>query len=100
MKEVQFEWDIQKDIVNRVKHGISFYEAQRAFSDPHRIVAEDMAHSRREKRYYCFGSVEDQILTVRFIYRRGIIRIFGAGYWRKGKSLYEKENKIHKRSHR
>jgi hypothetical protein len=34
-------------------------------------------------------------LTVRFTYRRGLIRIFGAGYWRKGKQIYERENQIH-----
>jgi len=35
------------------------------------------------------------ILTVRFTYRAGIIRIFGAGYWRKGKVIYERENQVH-----
>jgi hypothetical protein len=28
----------------------------------------------------------------------GIIRIFGAGYWRKGKRIYEQENHLHGRS--
>lgn len=32
-------------------------------------------------------------MTVRFTYRERRIRIFGAGYWRKGKRIYEK-NKI------
>jgi len=36
--------------------------------------------------------VDDGILTVRFTYRDEIIRIFGAGYWRKGKKTYEKNN--------
>jgi hypothetical protein len=34
----------------------------------------------------------DGIITVRFTYRYGKIRIFGAGYWRKGKKEYEKKN--------
>ena len=59
------------------------------------MIAEDVSHSRAEKRYYCFGKVTDGILTVRFTYRKGVIRIIGAGYWRKGKKIYEKENKIH-----
>jgi uncharacterized DUF497 family protein len=54
-----------------------------------------LAHSENEKRFYCFGEVEGGIMTVRFIYRDGLIRIFGAGYWRKGKAIYERENKIH-----
>jgi hypothetical protein len=35
-------------------------------------------------------------MTVRFTYRSEVIRIFGAGYWRKGKQIYEHENQIHK----
>jgi len=34
-------------------------------------------------------------MTVRFTYRHDMIRIIGAGYWRKGKAIYEQENKIH-----
>jgi len=37
-----------------------------------------------EKRYYCFGKVDGAIITVRFTYKGQTIRIFGAGYWRKG----------------
>jgi hypothetical protein len=32
-------------------------------------------------------------MTVRFTYRNGNIRIIGAGYWRKGKEIYEREHK-------
>ena len=35
------------------------------------------------------------ILTVRFTRRGEAIRIIGAGYWRKGKAIYEKENPLH-----
>jgi uncharacterized DUF497 family protein len=69
--------------------------AQYAFADPKRVIAEDTGHSVKEPRYFCFGRVGEGILTVRFTYRAGIIRIFGAGYWRKGKTLYEQENRIH-----
>ncbi len=69
--------------------------AQRAFLDQHRIILEDLGHSRTEKRYYCLGKVDAGILTVRFTYRKHKIRIIGAGYWRKGKKIYEKENQIH-----
>jgi hypothetical protein len=31
-------------------------------------------------------------MTVRFTYGKSKIRIIGAGYWRKGKKIYEKEN--------
>jgi len=32
-------------------------------------------------------------MTVRFTYRRNKIRIFGTGYWRKGKKIYERKIK-------
>lgn len=95
MGKGSFEWDPAKDLINQVKHQVSFAEAQYAFTDPQRVIAEDLSHSLIEKRYYCFGKVIDGILTVRFTYRDGLIRIIGAGYWRKGKQIYERENQIH-----
>lgn len=96
MSDSGFEWDEAKDAENQLKHGVSFYEAQFAFVDENRIIAEDLLHSQKEKRYYCFGLDQDKngVLTVRFTYRNGCIRIIGAGYWRKGKKIYEKENPI------
>jgi uncharacterized DUF497 family protein len=95
MSMESFEWDPEKDLANQAKHGVSFSEAQFAFADPDRVIAENLSHSHSERRYYCFGKVGDGILTVRFTYRRGLIRVFGAGYWRKGKQIYERENQIH-----
>ena len=88
----QFEWDVKKDIENQAKHGVSFESAQYAFLDTKRVIAEDLGHSGKEKRYYCFGWVGEGILTVRFTYRASNIRIIGAGYWRKGKKIYETQN--------
>jgi uncharacterized DUF497 family protein len=87
-----FEWDTAKDEINRTKHGIGFELAQRAFLNPIRVIAEDLGHGGSEQRYFCFGQVGDTVVTVRFTWRNKKIRIFGAGYWRKGKSIYEKAN--------
>ena len=87
-----FEWDEGKNCVNKKKHGIGFELAQYAFADTDRVIAEDLSHSGKEKRYYCFGKVNEGIITVRFTYRKKAVRIFGAGYWRKGKKIYEEEN--------
>ncbi|HSR12106.1 MAG TPA: BrnT family toxin [Thermodesulfobacteriota bacterium] len=94
IRRASFEWDEEKDRENQAKHQVSFTEAQLAFLDPKRVIAEDMAHSSEEERYYCIGRVQDGIMTVRFTYRGNVIRIYGAGYWRKGKTLYEEQNKI------
>jgi len=95
MVNPDFEWDASKDSENQTKHGIPFALAQHAFADPRRVIAEDSSHSAKEQRYFCFGHVAGGILTVRFTYRSGVIRIIGAGYWRKGKVIYERENQIH-----
>jgi uncharacterized DUF497 family protein len=45
MSMESFEWDPEKDFVNQAKHGVSFAEAQSAFADPDRVIAEDLSHS-------------------------------------------------------
>ena len=95
MLKARFDWDPKKDIENQQKHEVSFANAQYAFADPRRVIAEDVSHSGQEKRYYCFGKVAGGILTVRFTFRYDVIRIIGAGYWRKGKAIYERKNKVH-----
>jgi uncharacterized protein len=95
MKPPDFEWDDFNNEQNIEKHGVSFYEAQNAFADPQRIIMEDLDHGRDEERFFCFGQVKDGIMTVRFTFREGIIRLLGAGYWRKGEMIYEKENHLH-----
>ena len=96
MDAFRFEWDDGKNAANLTKHHVSFFDAQLAFADPQRVIARDLSHSKTEERFYCFGNVQGGILTVRFTYRGGVVRIIGAGYWRKGKAVYEKENHLHK----
>ncbi len=95
MPKVHFEWDLSKDKANQKKHNVSFSLAQYAFLDLNRVIARDLRHSAKEERYFCIGRVGDGIMTVRFTYRGNVIRIIGAGHWRKGKLIYEKKNKIH-----
>ncbi len=92
---MEFEWSETKNRINIEKHGVSFYDAQYAFADPKRLILEDVAHSVDEKRFFCIGKTIDGVVTVRFVCRGQKIRIFGAGYWRKGKKLYEKAHQIY-----
>ena len=94
MANTHFDWDSNKDAKNLQKHGVVFGRAQFAFTDPRRVIAKDTSHNQVEERFYCFGEVDGGVLTVRFTYRASVIRIIGAGYWRKGKAIYERENKI------
>jgi uncharacterized DUF497 family protein len=85
-----FVWDVNKELANVNKHGVDFITASKVFKDIKRKIYTDSRHTK-EKRFFCIGKVEGRILTVRFTYREGKIRIFGAGYWRKGRWYYEKE---------
>ena len=100
MAKTRFDWDQDKDDRNQKKHGVSLALAQLAFVDPKRVIAEDLSHGSGEQRYFCFGQVGAGVLTVRFTYREDVIRIHGAGYWRKGKRVYERENQVHRRTPR
>jgi uncharacterized DUF497 family protein len=90
-----FEGDPRKEQRNIHKHGVSFEEAKHIFLDPKRIIIEDTKHSSVEARYFCFGKVQERILTVRFVIRGEKTRIYGAGFWREGRETYEKKNQIH-----
>ncbi|MCJ7684262.1 MAG: BrnT family toxin [Desulfobacteraceae bacterium] len=83
-----FEWDDLKNEQNKEKHGVSFFDAQYALADPHRVIIEDLDHSANEDRFFCFGKVKGGIMAVRFTERRGRIRIIG------GRVLEKREEDI------
>jgi uncharacterized protein len=89
----RFEWDEEKALENVQKHNLDFYTAALAFLDPHRIIAIDEKHSSKEERLFCIGMIGTQVATVRFTRRGKQIRIYGAGFWRSGRKLYEQEAK-------
>ena len=87
-----FIWDPKKEAENIAKHGVDFETAARAFKDAKRKIYADEQHSETESRLFCIGKVDGRIVTVRFTYRHGLIRIYGAGYWRKGRAYYESQD--------
>ena len=96
MKESNFLWDDLKNEQNRIKHKVGFEFAQYAFNDPKRVIARDRKHSTDdEQRFFCYGTVEGNIMTVRFTLRNEKIRIFGAGYWREGRKKYYEKNNLY-----
>ena len=66
---------------------------EKLFLDPNVLFIEDKLHSSNEKRYYALGLVDGEVMTVRFTLRHNKIRIFGAGYWRRGTKQYYEEQK-------
>lgn len=65
MGELGFTWDPKKAKSNESKHGISFEEAQSAFSDENGLLLDDPEHSEREPRSLLMGvSSSMRILVV------------------------------------
>ena len=65
------------------------------YPDPRRIFIRYPGMTAQETRWQLVGFDGNGILTVRFTLRRGWVRVIGAGYWRKPKHIYEKENQLH-----
>ena len=72
-----FEWDEEKNIINRKKHGISFETAAYVFNDENYIEMFDFEHSVDEDRYIAIGRV-GEILFVVFTERKNNIRLISA----------------------
>jgi uncharacterized DUF497 family protein len=93
LSDYVFEWDLDKELKNVLKHGVSFREAIEVFRDPKVIHVEDEAHSGKEERFYAVGRVTSGgIITVRYTQRHHAIRIFGAARWRKWRKYYEQNS--------
>ncbi|MEW5806583.1 MAG: BrnT family toxin [Acidobacteriota bacterium] len=90
MKEISFEWNDKKNVLNRKKHGISFEEAQTVFADEQALLIHDPDHLHEEDRFILLGlSSKLRILIVSHCYRKKDekIRIISA---RKAKLLEQK----------
>ncbi len=50
---MKYEWDNNKNNLNKMKHGISFEEEITVFTDPQALVIPDPDHSeKKECEYY------------------------------------------------
>ena len=78
---MQFEWDKEKNELNRQKHGIDFNLARLVFQDTATIV-EDGYGGHDEDRFKALGSVGDKVFVVSYTYRYGgeAIRLISARY--------------------
>lgn len=74
---LNFEWDEEKNRINREKHGISFETAAYVFRDEFYIEMYDFEHSIDEDRYIAIGLV-GELLFVVFTERGEVIRLISA----------------------
>jgi uncharacterized protein len=75
---VEFEWDDEKNRLNRAKHGWDFARAARVFGDPFAVTEEDRTLAYDEFRYRITGMVNGQLITVIYTERPGIYRLISA----------------------
>ena len=74
---MKFEWDEDKNTINKEKHKISFETAAYVFDDPYYIKMFDFEHSVDEDRYIAIGKVGDIVFVV-FTERKDTIRLISA----------------------
>lgn len=81
MPGLRFDWDARKSAANERKHGVSFEEAETAFSDEHGLLRDDPEHSEDEDRFILIGlSASLRALVVCHCYREGddVLRLISA----------------------
>ena len=85
---MEFEFDLEKSINNKNKHGIDFYEAQILWQDPDRI--EIPAKDLDEQRYLLIAIFKEKLWSAIYTYRKDKIRVISVRRSRKNeKEIYE-----------
>lgn len=91
MDEIVFEWDENKNEINKSKHKISFEEAKSVFYDEEALIIDDPEHSEQEERFIILGfSNKANLLVVCHCYRAAdmVIRIISARKATNGEAKY------------
>jgi uncharacterized DUF497 family protein len=81
MKNINFEWDDNKNKANIRKHKIEFVEAMTVFDDDNALYKPDTDHSQDEDRFIILGISKNlRLLVVCHCYRESstVVRIISA----------------------
>lgn len=96
MKEINFEWDENKNTINKSKHKISFEEAKTVFYDETALIIDDPEHCAEEERFIILGfSLQAKLLVVCHCYRSAdmVIRIISARKATENEAKYYKKQR-------
>ena len=58
METLYFEWDENKNEINKKKHGLSFETAKEVFYDDYAVLFDDPDHSIDEERFLIIGMIK------------------------------------------
>lgn len=76
---MEYEWDAEKDRINRERRGISFAEASTVFLDPLASTVFDDRHSEEEFRFRTIGyTTRGRLIIVAHTDRGERVRIISA----------------------
>ncbi len=85
---MKFEFDKDKSISNKEKHGIDFNQAKEIWEDPDRIIIP--AKNIDELRYLIIGKIEEKYWSAIYTIREGNIRKISVRRSRENeKEIYE-----------
>ena len=97
---IKFDWDTNKNVQNKKKHGVDFLEALTVFIDENAIEIDDPDHSVDEDRFIIIGlSLKARLLVVCYCCRDNeeTIRIISARKATKREEYQYTEEKYEKR---
>ena len=79
-KPLKFNWDAEKAVKNKEKHGVSFDEVVVIFKDRCALYFDDPQHSQKEIRETIVGwsNARKKVLTCFFTRSEDIVTIIGA----------------------
>ena len=86
-----FEWDEQKDLINRAKHDIDFDSAIEVFDGPIILHRSDR---NNEERWTALGELGDRLIVVVFTRRENTVRIISARRARKNEEREYRNQKM------
>jgi uncharacterized DUF497 family protein len=86
-----FDWDEEKNAINRVKHGIDFEDASEIFFEPIILRRSDR---KNEERWTALGQLQDRLIVVAFTWRDRTIRIISARRARKNEKREYRNQKM------
>ncbi len=92
-----FQWDKENIEKNRQKHKVLNSECELVFFNEPLIIADDVKHSQKEKRWFVLGRTElDRKLFIVFTIRNKIIRVISArDMTKRERKIYNEEIKKH-----
>ena len=94
---LKFEWDENKNRINKIKHGFAFENVLSVFLDENAIIFKDLYHSTKlEERLIIIGETSSGICVIVVFLKKvnNTIRIINARKpTKKEKEVYEKRKR-------